>query len=198
MKDNETTVGILLAGGLSRRYGSPKALAELEGRKFYEIIYDVLAHVCDEVVIVTRAELVNLFPKDYHVIVDREPFVGCGPLAGIYSAMEAVQASNYVVLPCDMPLMNSSVMDKLISHHHKDVTVVTSGKYIQPLVSVWSEGMKVNIKHALVNEQFKMTDVLDHAETVKIDEKLLSDSPRVFVNINTLENEREMKKWRKL
>ena len=89
-------VGILLAGGLSRRYGSPKAFAEISGKKFYEIVYDTLNSVCDDVIVVTRKEFINWFPKEYHVIVDIDKFLGCGPLAGIYSAMEEIDADHFV------------------------------------------------------------------------------------------------------
>src|SRR5690625_3603911 len=96
---NERVNGILLAGGLSRRYGMPKAFAEINGEKFYEISYRILDHVCDDVTIVTRPELVEQFPRDLHVIIDDAFYRGCGPLAGIYSAMNVHKADRYVVLP---------------------------------------------------------------------------------------------------
>ena len=57
-------VGILLAGGLSRRYGSPKAFAEIEGELFYERAYNALAAVCGDVIIISRPELIDHFSPD--------------------------------------------------------------------------------------------------------------------------------------
>lgn len=197
MKGNKKIVGILLAGGLSRRYGSPKAFAEINGSKFYEISYGILANVCDEVIIVTREEFIDCFPKEYHVTVDREPFIGYGPLAGIYSAMEAVSADYYVVLPCDMPLMTEAVMEQLIGMHEKEITVVESEGYVQALVSVWSERVKPKIKTALLNNRLKMTNVLNECQTVKVDGKKLSNSSAVFMNVNTPDNDEELRKWKR-
>lgn len=198
MQKSNKIIGILLAGGLSQRFGSPKAFAEIDGKKYYEITYDVLESICDEVVIVTRAEYVDAFPKSYHVIVDKDPFKGCGPLAGIYSAMEAVCGDAYVCLPCDMPLMNEQVMKRLMKFHKKNITVVRSEGQLQPLVSVWSPAMKAKIYESLTSEIYKMTNVLDHAEVNEIDGKRLSDSSHVFMNVNTIENEKEMMEWKRL
>jgi len=193
---NEKIVGILLAGGLSRRYGSPKAFAEINGRKFYERVYETLNSVCDHVVIVTRNEFVDWFPDEYHVIVDIEEFSGCGPLAGIYSAMMATDARNYIVLPCDMPLMNSTIIKNLISYHTKEVAVVVSEDYLQPLVSVWSRDVKQRVRAALEKGHFKMTDVLETTDHVRVEGNLLSTSAHVFMNVNTPEEDKEMRKWK--
>src|SRR5690625_4448493 len=189
-------IGILLAGGLSRRYGSPKAFAEMNGKKFYEMVYGILQSVCDQVIIVTRKEFIDWFPDKYHVIVDVDDFSGCGPLAGIYSAMVEKEAENYVVLPCDMPLMTSQVMKKLVTLHANDVTVVCSEGYLQPLVSTWSKNVKKDIYTALDKGKFKMTDVLETVDTDQIDGDKISHSPLVFMNINTPEEDKEMRRWK--
>lgn len=196
MSENKKMVGILLAGGLSRRYGSPKAFAEMNGRKFHEIAYQVLHSVCDHVIIVTRKEFVDSFPKEYHIIVDIDTFSGCGPLAGIYSAMDEKEASNYAVLPCDMPLITPDIMQQLINWHTKEVTVVVSDGYLQPLVSIWNGNVKERIRVSLENGNYKMTDVLGNADMIQVDGNKLSDSPHVFMNVNTPKEDKEMRKWK--
>ena len=75
------TAGILLAGGRSTRYGSPKAFAVEQGEYYYERAYAALALVSDPVVIVSLDELQPRFPAGRLVIADRERYRGCGPLA---------------------------------------------------------------------------------------------------------------------
>lgn len=99
------TVGILLAGGLSRRFGSPKAFAEIDGGLFYERTYQALEAACGHVVIVSREEFLPLFPKELDVITDLLVVAGKGPLAGIFSAMALRPAERYMVLPCDIPFI---------------------------------------------------------------------------------------------
>ncbi len=43
---------MLLVGGASRRFGSPKALIELDGETLHDRGRRVLAAVCDEVLVV--------------------------------------------------------------------------------------------------------------------------------------------------
>ncbi|MEI3607026.1 molybdenum cofactor guanylyltransferase [Pseudogracilibacillus sp. SE30717A] len=196
MSNSKSFVGILLAGGLSRRYGTPKAFAMLNEQNFYQIAYQILLSICDEVVIVTRPEFTSRFPKDNHVIVDVEEFSGCGPLAGIYSGMDAIDAENYVVLPCDMPLMTTTIMKHLLTFHTKKVTIINTGDYLQPLVSVWDKEVKDVIYSFLKNGRFRITDVLKQTEVVEVDASRLTETPQRFLNINTPQEDKEMRKWK--
>lgn len=195
MTDNRYVVGVLLAGGMSSRYGSPKAFARLNGVHFYEIAYRALERVCQHVIIVTRQELINCFPSNLHLIVDHPLFVGNGPLVGIYSAMEHVKAESYVVLPCDMPLVTTNILEYLIESHRDNVSVAVSQGELQPLVSVWNYDVKDNIYTALESGQFKMKDFLSK----EILSEVIMDhlhSDNVFMNINTPENKKELRKWK--
>lgn len=191
-------VGILLAGGLSRRYGAPKAFAEMNGKKFHELVYETLNSVCDEVIVVTRNEFIKWFPKEYHVIVDIQKYSGLGPLAGIYSAMEELEADQYVVLPCDMPLVTSSIMKQLINFHTEEVTVVKSEGHLQPLVSVWNKNVKNKIRESLEKREIKMMDVLEKTDITQVEGSRLACSPNFFINVNTPEEDKEMRKWKPL
>jgi len=46
--------GVLLVGGASRRFGSPKALAELEGSSLAELAWRTLGELCEERVAVGK------------------------------------------------------------------------------------------------------------------------------------------------
>jgi len=188
-------VGILLAGGMSRRYGSQKAFAKVEGAFFYEKSYAALQAVCDHVVVVTREELFDLFPIHYTLLTDMEPYVGCGPLAGIYTAMMHTDAEQYVVLPCDMPLIHPNIMKHLLTRHQTEITVVEVASRLQPLVSVWNRSTKKKIAFALQKKQYRMRDVFDISSIIKVDGESLTDHLEVFMNINTLEQDKEMRKW---
>ncbi|AXI01012.1 molybdenum cofactor guanylyltransferase [Sporosarcina sp. PTS2304] len=180
------TVGIVLAGGQSRRFGEPKAFAEFEGKPFYEYSVESLRPFCEEIVVVTRPEFVDRFPIDVHVTTDIENFAGMGPLAGILTAMEQLDAERYIVLPCDMPFMDRHVMDRLLQRHSTDVTgVVVEGK-LHPLVSVWNRRVKPTIRQALLenNRRVMYVQALHHIEW--IEGILLTDQPELaFKNVNT-------------
>ena len=180
------TVGIVLAGGLSSRYGSPKAFAKWNGFYFYELAMNVLAPYCDEVVIVTRPELAGKFDHTLRVVTDLAEVAGEGPLAGILSGMDAVDADRYIILPCDMPFMTSEVIARLVERHESAVTAVVQEGKLHPLVSVWSGKAKVELLSALESGQRKVMKVQEKLGVKWIEGITLSDNPQhVLKNVNT-------------
>jgi molybdenum cofactor guanylyltransferase len=179
------TAGIVLAGGLSRRFGSPKAFARFGSGYFYERAIEALEPFCEEVIVVTREELLERFPQSVNTITDFPEVAGLGPLAGIYSAMKAVKADAYAVLPCDMPYVDSTIMNSVRQHHKGSVTAVTAeGKY-HPLVSVWNRETKQPILDALLSEQLSVMKLLKELDVTWINGgSLTNDENRIFKNIN--------------
>lgn len=180
------TVGIVLAGGLSRRYGSPKAFAWCGTKYFYEIAVDALQPYCDEVIIVTHPELFDRYSNSEKVITDLPEFAGLGPLAGILSAMESVEADRYLVLPCDMPNINAKVIGELIKEHKNSITAVVSGGRQHPLVSIWNYEMKKPLRQALKDKKLRVMDVLTKMEVIWVPGNILTENEGlVFMNVNT-------------
>lgn len=180
------SIGILLAGGASRRFGSPKAFAKLDGRMFYEYSYDALQTVCDDVVIVTREELVNGFPNDLNVITDVPKYKGMGPLAGIYTVQAKFKADQYVVLPCDMPYMTGEILKSFISKlNEANVFAIKCGERKHPLVSIWTHNLKEPLKIALEQKRLSVMEFLSTTNTKWIEaEQLTEDPAKYFQNIN--------------
>lgn len=74
------TLGAVLAGGQSSRFGSDKALAVLDGRTLLTRAVDALAQWCDAVVVVGRDEAPAPTIPDW-------PRAQMGPLGGIAAAL---------------------------------------------------------------------------------------------------------------
>jgi molybdenum cofactor guanylyltransferase len=93
-------LGVVLAGGESRRMGRDKALVEVDGEPLWKRQVGVLqAAGAGRVVLVRRRdqEAVN-FPGCLF-----DSFAGCGPLAGIHAALEIGGHPLVAVLAVDMP-----------------------------------------------------------------------------------------------
>ena len=179
------TVGIVLAGGLSRRFGSPKAFARIDKEYFYERAVEALIPHCGEVVIVTLPELRNAYPAKLKVILDLPAVAGFGPLAGILSAMEFVEADRYIILPCDMPYVNESVVGQLVARHDGAVTAIAAAGKYHPLVSVWDRKLKGSLREALENGHFSVMKLLERLDVTWIDGHMLTDQEQnVFRNMN--------------
>jgi molybdopterin-guanine dinucleotide biosynthesis protein A len=87
-------LGAVLAGGLSTRFGSDKALADLDGRTLISRAVDALSLWCEYVVVVGREQAPAPTLPDW-------PRPGMGPLAGIAGALHLARDENYAaVLTC--------------------------------------------------------------------------------------------------
>jgi molybdenum cofactor guanylyltransferase len=101
--------GVLLVGGGSTRFGSPKALARLGGETLAERAWRVLGEAFDEVIAVGKAsdELPLPFPLVDDATVERAPIFGV--VAGLRAASNDVA----VFLPVDCPLVTPELLREL-------------------------------------------------------------------------------------
>jgi molybdopterin-guanine dinucleotide biosynthesis protein A len=81
-------LGAVLAGGQSSRFGSDKALAEIDGHTLLALAVDTLAGWCDHVVVVGRAEAPAPTLPDL-------PRPGMGPLGGLAAALRLAADEGY-------------------------------------------------------------------------------------------------------
>jgi molybdenum cofactor guanylyltransferase len=93
-------------GGASTRFGSPKALARLEGETLAERGHRVLSSVFDEVIVVGKtADGLELpFP-----VLDDGSDVRAA-IVGVAAALRLADADRVVVLPTDMPLVGPELL----------------------------------------------------------------------------------------
>jgi len=87
-------LGAVLAGGLSSRFGSDKALAQIDGRTLISLAVDALSGWCEHVVVTGRETAPAPTLPDW-------PHSGMGPLGGLAAAMRHAQDEGYeAVLSC--------------------------------------------------------------------------------------------------
>ena len=103
---DRTLAGALLVGGASRRFGSPKALARLEGETLAERAHRALTEACGEVVVVGKAAdgLELPFP-----VLD-DGYEERAAMLGVAGALRLTESEVVVVLPTDMPLVTSELL----------------------------------------------------------------------------------------
>ena len=111
--------GLVLAGGQSRRFGSEKAVARLEGRPLLAWSLAALAPVCDAVAVCARlssgADALAL-ALGRQVLTD-DPSHPAGPLAGVAAGLAWAAEAGFellVTLPCDTPLIGIGEIEALI------------------------------------------------------------------------------------
>jgi molybdopterin-guanine dinucleotide biosynthesis protein A len=102
----EPAAGFVLAGGRSSRMGREKALLELGGQTLAARAVGLLrSSGLTAVVAGARSDLRDLT----EVILDETP--GRGPLGGICAALASTRADLAVIIPVDLPLLPSSLLE---------------------------------------------------------------------------------------
>ena len=127
--------GIVLAGGASRRFGTDKLAATLDGRPLLERAVEAVAVVAAEVVVVLAPDDDRLLPAVPGVPVrrarDPEPYGG--PLVGLLAGLEAAREPIAVVAGGDMPTLSADVLRVLVA----------------PLVAMETEDAAVLVRHGV-------------------------------------------------
>ncbi|HEY7380495.1 MAG TPA: NTP transferase domain-containing protein, partial [Gaiella sp.] len=91
--------GVLLLGGASSRFGSPKALAELRGVTLAERAWRLLGEACGERIAVGKEDL----GLPFELLL--EPAEPQAPIVGLVTALRAAPTDTVVALPVDCPLV---------------------------------------------------------------------------------------------
>ncbi|KKB36829.1 molybdenum cofactor guanylyltransferase [Bacillus thermotolerans] len=182
-------VGIVLAGGESRRFGEPKAFAHYNGRPFYERAIQALAPVTDEVVLVSHPSLVDRFSQESSVpfIEDEAPYQGKGPLAGLYSVMKHIESIWYITMPCDTPLIHADMIRRLAAFADEtyDAIIPEIDGRDQPLVALYHCKIASLLSEQLASENYRVIDLLNKAHVKRVTETDLHITKELFTNINT-------------
>lgn len=106
-------IGIVLAGGHSKRMGQDKATLPLAGehKDLLARTVSLLQDVCGRAIVVGRET------PEYACLPDIEP--DCGPVGGVATALDYCQSAACLVLSCDMPFMRQDILERLIEYRSR-------------------------------------------------------------------------------
>ncbi|HEX5469911.1 MAG TPA: molybdenum cofactor guanylyltransferase [Gaiellaceae bacterium] len=124
VRRRDDVTGVLLVGGASRRFGSPKALAEFEGESLAVRARRILDEAFGRVIALGKEgdELSLPFPVQDDGSDERAPIVG------VAAALLLAETELCVVLPTDMPLVGPDLLVSLADEAEgHDVAVPQTG-----------------------------------------------------------------------
>jgi molybdopterin-guanine dinucleotide biosynthesis protein A len=143
MNTSAPLLGLVLAGGLSNRMGTDKATLEIAGVSLLERAVATLTQCVDQVFVsISALQATDTARSCYAVIEDR--FEGIGPAAGILSAHLHAPKAAWLVIACDMPLLDVSSIRRLIRARvaDQDATAWASAdaSVPEPLCAIYEPG----------------------------------------------------------
>ncbi len=176
----------IMAGGQSSRMGVDKSFVLFEGRPMIEIVLEAVAGLGDETLLITNK------PTEYKHL--NLPMVGDiypdhGPLGGIFTAVHAAAHSHVLVVACDMPWLNRSFLDYMISlRETADVIVPRWEKFPEPLHAIYSKACLDPVEAKLKEKRLKITGFFGQVNVRFVEREEIErfdKDGRSFANINS-------------
>lgn len=182
MIDKKYITGIILAGGKSTRMGIDKGFLILNEKPFIQYSINALQPLVSDIIIVSdnpnydvfRLKRVNDITKD------------AGPVAGICSGLEASITDYNLILSCDIPLINSEILQKLIDNidDTSEIIQIENNKKTMPLIALYKRQCKEVFNKLLQKNERRLRvvvskckeknipiDIEDHYATTNINTK---------------------------
>ncbi len=104
-------VGVVLAGGASRRFGTPKGLVRVGGTRIVDRVVGALGPVVSELLLVANAADAGHWLPGVPRIADAMP--GGGGLSGVHAALTHTGRA-VVVVAWDMPFLTDRLLRELV------------------------------------------------------------------------------------
>src|SRR5215475_10882643 len=159
-------VGLLLAGGLSRRMGGgDKCLRPLDGRPILDRIVERVQPQVKHLVLNANGDPARFAAYDLPVVADSVAGFA-GPLAGVLAGLDWAAANApdcpwVASVPTDAPFLPSDLVDRLAAavEQGADLACAASGGQSHPVVGLWPVRLRDDLRRALVAEQIHKVDI---------------------------------------
>jgi molybdenum cofactor guanylyltransferase len=179
--------GVILAGGANKRFGGLiKANIEIEGKTILSGIIEKISDYVEEIIVVTNS------PQEFNhyrgITLVGDVFANAGPLGGIHAGMNSSAKEAVFVLAGDMPLLNTTIIDKQIKlwkNSHCDILVPRVGINFEPLHAIYSKSVFNLLTEYLSGENnHAVRNFYNIAGADYFDLEDTEDIRRAFTNIN--------------
>ena len=184
--------GLVLAGGKSIRMGFDKGAVSWFGKEQRYHIADMLKPFCHEVFISCRAEQKQQIDIKYNVLEDT--FTNLGPFGAILSAFREQPDKAWLVVACDLPLLETETF-KFLIEQRKISAIATAfnspdNEFPEPLITIW-EPKSYPVLLAFLAQGYSCPRKVLINNDVNL---LQAPNPDALTNVNTPEDLEKVKR----
>ncbi len=193
--NREMVLGVVLAGGMNRRYdGQPKALETVGGERIIDRVLRAMRQAVGRVVLVAN-DAEPFRSLEIEIRPDLKP--GLGALGGIHTAVawaEDEGCSGALVAACDMPFLSADLLSRVIEEsaaHDVVAPESDSRRGLEPLCAFYSTSCRTAIERALERgDRHVISFYFDtRVGTIARDEVAgFGDLDLIFLNVNSPED----------
>ena len=191
-----TNAAVILAGGLSKRFGSQdKCLLRLASKPLVTHVVNHVSAVVDEIAVVVgsasqKEVFSTLLKSDVKVFVDK--YNVQSPLVGVLTGFANVKADYSLLLPCDTPFISRQVATLLLDLCvGKGATIPRwPNGYIEPLQSAYHVKSAIKAAQKALDEgKLTLASMIDNLCGVRYISTMVLQQfdPKLstFFNVNT-------------
>ncbi|SDF04344.1 molybdenum cofactor guanylyltransferase [Mucilaginibacter pineti] len=184
--------GLVLAGGQSQRMGFDKGNINWHGKPQRYHMADMLKPFCNDVFISHRTGQHNHTDQQYPVLEDT--FTGLGPFGAILSAFREKPDSAWLVLACDLPLMDEATLRNLVAWRNSSSVATayhsTVTDFPEPLITIWEPKSYPILLSYLAQGYSCPRKVLINTDITLLN----APDPEALTNVNTPEELEKIKR----
>jgi molybdopterin-guanine dinucleotide biosynthesis protein A len=191
----ETVLGVIFAGGASRRYGQDKVLARLDGIPLLQWVADRFGPQVDTLAISGQPRpglSIPSIPDQFH---------GAGPLAALCSVLRlAVQKKWPLVATVsgDTPFIPGDMVGRLATAlKDHDCAVASREGVLHSTCALWTTRTCVSIEAAFSAGARSLHGAISHLDAVEVDFSAVDGGPGgdPFFNINSRQDMAAAQAW---
>ena len=182
--------GLLLSGGASQRMRQDKAALAYRGEPQLLRAWRLLQTVTERAFVSVRdSQRDDPLRAGLPQIVDS--YDAIGPAAGILSAQKRFPEAAWLVLACDLPLLDSNTLGRLIAardpHAFATAFISSHDGLPEPLCAIWEP-----VSHALLLERYEKGSYCPRKALIQSNTRLLPAPGEALDNVNTPEEREAM------
>lgn len=169
--------------------GKDKGELDYHGKPQREFMADLLSQFCEETYVSVRGN--QGVESEYELLEDT--FVGLGPFGAIASAMRKNPNTAWLVVACDLPLLDEKTLQFLVENRNasKVATAIYNPEtdFPEPLITIWEPRSYQVMLNFLTQGYSCPRKVLINSEI----ELLKVEDVKVLLNVNDAEGYEQVK-----
>lgn len=188
-------IGVILSGGHSTRFGTNKAVYEMDGKPFFEHVYDAFKKSnVERIVLSTNDQMASYFEEmindkqlDMQVVTDS--VADCGPIAGIYEVMSSYDADSFFIVSVDTPFITTEAIDYLVVRFHEHDTnaiCYKDSEQVHRTIAIYGRTLLPLIEEGIQHNRYALKQLTQDAVFIHVSE--VSSHAQWYANINTQED----------
>lgn len=172
--------GLVLAGGKSTRMGQDKGLINYHGKPQRAYAFELMNDLCEQTFLSFREG--QEVATDLPILRDR--FKGLGPFGAMLSAFQAYPNHAWLVVACDLPLLDKKTLDFLVAKRNPSAVATAfynpATDFPEPLITIWEPRSYPILLQFLAQGYSCPRKILINAEI----ELVKLEKPDVLKNVN--------------